>query len=195
MSENAQYKLIVLGDSGVGKTSIISQYINKKFSYQMTSTVGTSHSKAEVNVDGRVVDLRIWDTAGQEKYSALVPMFSRGAQVCLIVASIVDDVSKKNLGVWKERLYDSGEHPPIVIAINKVDLVNKDDFKDKIYNEILKEKTSNDIFFVSAKTGDSLRELFECIARRALETDPRLTASVKITKQRRDSDEDKKGCC
>ncbi|KAF6303164.1 RAB7A isoform 2 [Pan troglodytes] len=80
-------KVIILGDSGVGKTSLMNQYVNKKFSNQYKATIGADFLTKEVMVDDRLVTMQIWDTAGQERFQSLGVAFYRGADCCVLVAT------------------------------------------------------------------------------------------------------------
>lgn len=82
-------KVIILGDSGVGKTSLMNQYVNKKFSNQYKATIGADFLTKEVQVDDRTVTMQIWDTAGQERFQSLGVAFYRGADCCVLGMSHV----------------------------------------------------------------------------------------------------------
>lgn len=77
-------KVIVLGDSSVGKTSLMNQYVNRKFSNQYKATIGADFLSKEVTVDDRTVTIQIWDTAGQERFQSLGVAFYRGADCCVL---------------------------------------------------------------------------------------------------------------
>ncbi|EAY17680.1 small GTP-binding protein, putative [Trichomonas vaginalis G3] len=167
--EYEKYKVIILGDAGVGKTSLARKQSLGIFDYKMNPTVGASHIKTRLKVEDHNIELMLWDTAGQEQFAALVPMYARGANVCIITGSIVNPDSVDHMKVWKERLYASGENPPIVAAINKIDLLEgapltMDEARSKA------ETVCEDIFFVSARTGDSVDQLFQAVAAAALQT-------------------------
>jgi GTPase SAR1 family protein len=93
-------------------------------------------------------------------------MYARGAHVCIIVASIVNPDSCDNVTLWQDRLHESGESPPIVVAINKTDLLDG----APINVEELREKLSAfaSIYFVSARTGDCIDQLFQDVAQLGL---------------------------
>ncbi|KAJ8910435.1 hypothetical protein NQ315_012577 [Exocentrus adspersus] len=80
-------KVIILGDSSVGKTSLMNQYVNRKFSNQYKATIGADFLTKEVTVDDRTVTMQIWDTAGQERFQSLGVAFYRGADCCVLVTS------------------------------------------------------------------------------------------------------------
>lgn len=77
-------KVIILGDSSVGKTSLMNQYVNRKFSNQYKATIGADFLTKEVTVDDRTVTMQIWDTAGQERFQSLGVAFYRGADCCVL---------------------------------------------------------------------------------------------------------------
>jgi small GTP-binding protein len=154
-----KFKVILLGDASVGKTSIARRHANGTFEFKMLSTVGVDHLISTVTVQARQVKLLLWDTAGQEEFSSLVPMYSRGAHVCVIVASIVDLTSLTHIELWEKRLLESGETPSIIVAINKIDLLDGAPTTMEAIRDEYSAKYPN-LFFVSARTGDSISELF-----------------------------------
>ncbi|OHT15232.1 small GTP-binding protein [Tritrichomonas foetus] len=166
MTALPSYKMIILGDTGVGKTSLAMRQCRGQFSFQMMPTVGTSHMKTIVNVGGSDIELKIWDTAGQEQFASLVSMYARNSQICLIVASFVDPTSIDNIKIWHDRLLDAGENPPIVVAINKQDMEVGAPMTNDQIRDAIGEKYAN-VFFVSAKTGDGVESLFVSAATEA----------------------------
>ncbi|EER06563.1 Rab7, putative, partial [Perkinsus marinus ATCC 50983] len=95
-------KVIILGDSGVGKTSLMNQYVNKKFSPQYKATIGADFLTKEVTIDDKVVTLQIWDTAGQERFQSLGMAFYRGADCCCLVYDITNPKSFESLDSWRD---------------------------------------------------------------------------------------------
>jgi small GTP-binding protein len=163
---SAKFKVILLGDTGVGKTSIARRQSQDAFDFKMTPTVGASHLRATVMLDDQPVDLLLWDTAGQEQFVSLVPMYARGANVCIIVGSIMNPDSCDHIPLWRERLFDAGERPPIITAINKIDLLDG----APLTIEALKAKLTSfpSLYFVLARTGDAIASLFTEVAQMAL---------------------------
>lgn len=95
-------KVIILGDSGVGKTSLMNQYVNKKFSNQYKATIGADFLTKEVMVDDRLVTMQIWDTAGQERFQSLGVAFYRGADCCVLVFDVTAPNTFKTLDSWRD---------------------------------------------------------------------------------------------
>jgi small GTP-binding protein len=165
--EEERYKVILIGDASVGKSSIARRQANGVFDFKMMSTVGVDHLVSTIEIDGRSIKLMLWDTAGQEQFASLVPMYVRGAHACIIVASVVDPESCAHMEEWMHLLQKSGDNPPIVVAINKTDLLdgapmNEEEIRAK-YGRIFPT-----MFFVSARTGDSILPLFQQVGMAAI---------------------------
>ncbi|KAK9713313.1 hypothetical protein RND81_06G018800 [Saponaria officinalis] len=90
-------KVIVLGNSGVGKTSLINRYGHKKFNQQFKPTIGADFVTKELKIEGKLVSLQIWDTAGQERFQSLGPAFFRGADCCVLVFDVTVQKSFNSL--------------------------------------------------------------------------------------------------
>jgi small GTP-binding protein len=161
------HKVVFLGSEGVGKTSIINRFTTNTFSLHAQSTLGVAHRTSTVEVRGTPVDLVIWDTAGQEQFGALVPMYCRSARVGIIVLSVVNPESIEAVPMWKDRLYECGNHPPIVIAINKTDLCEQTPAKIEEVKTLLSQWEH--VYCVSALTGDCVDQLFVQVGALALE--------------------------
>lgn len=195
-SERSTLKIVVLGNSGVGKTSIVNRWITGNHNKAITPTVGANHQKKTIEIDGKRVDLFIWDTAGQEQFQALTPLYARSAACAIICASITDADSFESLDTWKNLVADSCEKtPPMILCVNKTDLAN-----DKtIPNEEVEEKYINqfaNIFFVSAYTGEGIDEVFTQSGRLGLEYSNSVQETDNNTANLESPSRKKKeGCC
>jgi Ras-related protein Rab-7A len=123
-------KVVILGDSSVGKTSLMNQYVSKKFSSQYKVTIGADFLTKEVTVDERLVTLQVWDTAGQERYQSLGVAFYRGADACILVFDLTNMKSFQGLDRWRDDFLiqtspDDPENFPFVLIGNKIDLANQ----------------------------------------------------------------------
>ncbi|KAJ1199264.1 hypothetical protein NDU88_003102 [Pleurodeles waltl] len=119
-------KVILLGDGGVGKSSLMNRYVTNKFDSQAFHTIGVEFLNRDLEVDGRFVTLQIWDTAGQERFKSLRTPFYRGADCCLLTFSVDDRQSFENLGNWRKEFIfyadvKDPDHFPFVVLGNKVD--------------------------------------------------------------------------
>jgi len=123
-------KVIILGDSGVGKTSLMNQYVNRKFSNQYKATIGADFLTKEVMVDDRLVTMQIWDTAGQERFQSLGVAFYRGADCCVLVFDVNVAKTFENLDSWRDEFLiqaqpRDADNFPFVVLGNKIDLENQ----------------------------------------------------------------------
>ncbi|KAG4391443.1 hypothetical protein GLYMA_05G184600v4 [Glycine max] len=120
-------KIIVLGDSGVGKTSLMNQYVYRKFSQQYKATIGADFVTKEIQVDDKLVTLQIWDTAGQERFHSIGAAFYRGADCCVLVYDVNIHKTFDTLNNWHDEFLKQGdmndpEAFPFVLLGNKVDV-------------------------------------------------------------------------
>ncbi|KAK6641714.1 hypothetical protein RUM44_013429 [Polyplax serrata] len=129
--KNALLKVVIIGDGAVGKSCLMRRYVNNKFEDNSLHTIGVEFTNKEIEVDGKTFTLQIWDTAGQERFKSLRTPFYRGSDLCLLVYSICDRESFKNLAKWKEEfvhfadIKDPANFPFVVLA-NKIDLPQED---------------------------------------------------------------------
>lgn len=163
-----RFKVILVGDSGVGKTSLAIRQCDKSFSYLVSSTIGASHMRTKVNAGGRDVELMIWDTAGQENLAPLVPMYMRGAVVCIVVASCLNVESCEHIRNWIDVVRQSAANPRMLLAFNKFDLVEDE---GAVLQDIQANYTFgiDSVFYTSAKSGVNVEMLFEQAALEALD--------------------------
>uniref|UniRef100_A0A914WM08 Ras-related protein Rab-7a n=1 Tax=Plectus sambesii TaxID=2011161 RepID=A0A914WM08_9BILA len=125
--KKALLKVIILGDSGVGKTSLMNQYVNKRFSNQYKATIGADFLTKDIMIDDRLVTMQIWDTAGQERFQSLGVAFYRGADCCVLVFDVTNPNSFKSLDSWRDEFLIQAsprdpENFPFVVLGNKIDL-------------------------------------------------------------------------
>jgi Ras-related protein Rab-7A len=166
-------KVIILGDSGVGKTSLMNQYVNKKFSNQYKATIGADFLTKEVMVDERLVTMQIWDTAGQERFQSLGVAFYRGADCCVLVFDVTVPKTFETLDSWRDEflIQASPREPekfPFVVLGNKVDLESRA-ISQKRAAAWCQAKNDIPYFETSAKESINVEQAFQTIAKNALE--------------------------
>lgn len=161
-----QFKLVLLGESAVGKSSLVLRFVKGQFLDYQESTIGAAFLTQTVCLNDTTVKFEIWDTAGQERYHSLAPMYYRGAQAAIVVYDITSYDSFDRAKKWVKELQRQG-NPNIVIALagNKVDLASKRTVEieeSQAYSE------ENGILFMetSAKTAANVNELFVAIAKK-----------------------------
>ncbi|XP_035231156.1 ras-related protein Rab-7a-like [Stegodyphus dumicola] len=165
-------KVIILGDSGVGKTSLMNRFVNKKFNCAYKATIGADFLTRDITVDDKVVTLQIWDTVGQEKFQSLGVAFYRGADCVILVYDVTSPASYHSIEIWKDEflIHGSPRDPrnfPFVVLGNKVDLGNRICCQDKI-QDLLSCDYEVPCFETSARDGTNVEEAFHALAKMAL---------------------------
>jgi len=160
-----QFKLVLLGDTSVGKSSIVIRFVKGQFSEYQESTIGAAFLTQTVPIQDFTVKFEIWDTAGQERYHSLAPMYYRGASAAVVVYDITSMESFQRAKSWVKELQRQGT-PDAIIAIagNKVD---REEERQVQTEEAKQYADSAHLYFIetSAKTNVNIRELFLAIAR------------------------------
>ncbi|XP_074580218.1 ras-related protein Rab7-like [Curcuma longa] len=171
-------KVIVLGDSGVGKTSLMNQYVHKKFTQQYKATIGADFVTKEILVDDRLVTLQIWDTAGQERFQSLGVAFYRGADCCVLVYDVNVRRSFDTLDNWHDEFLNqaSPSDPstfPFILLGNKMDLDggNSRVVSEKKAIEWCASRGNIPYFETSAKEDYNVDDAFLRVAQLALQHD------------------------
>eukprot|EP01091_Cochliopodium_minus_P002355 TRINITY_DN1221_c0_g1_i1.p1 TRINITY_DN1221_c0_g1~~TRINITY_DN1221_c0_g1_i1.p1 ORF type:complete len:210 (-),score=53.61 TRINITY_DN1221_c0_g1_i1:108-737(-) len=158
-----QVKVVILGEQFVGKTSLCRQFVSQTFEQNSEPTVRIAFQSKNINLNGEKVTLRIWDTAGQEKYRSLAPIYYKGADVAIIVYDVTNEDSFETLKYWIDQLrVNIGVDEKLCIAIagNKSDSSEKD---RKVPTQMGEEIANiNGALFseTSARTGDNVNSLF-----------------------------------
>lgn len=167
-----QFKLVLLGESAVGKSSLVLRFVKGQFHEFQESTIGAAFLTQTVCLDETTVKFEIWDTAGQERYHSLAPMYYRGAQAAIVVYDIQSQDTFARAKTWVKELQRQAS-PNIVIALagNKADLANK---RMVEYDEAQAYAEDNGLLFMetSAKTAMNVNEIFLAIAKKLPKSEP-----------------------
>lgn len=117
------FKVVLIGDSGVGKSNLLSRFTRNEFSLESKSTIGVEFATRTINVDGKMIKAQIWDTAGQERYRAITSAYYRGAVGALLVYDMTRHVTFENVERWLKELRDHTDSNIVVMLVgNKSDL-------------------------------------------------------------------------
>jgi len=166
MSKTVQYKLVLLGETSVGKSSLVIRFVKGQFHEYQESTIGAAFLTQTVVVGDYTVKFEIWDTAGQERYHSLAPMYYRGAAAAIVVYDITSAPSFGRAKTWVKELQRQGSQDVVIaLAGNKVD---RESERKVSADEARKYAEENGLAFIetSAKTNINVRELFLAIARK-----------------------------
>jgi len=196
-------KVVILGHTGVGKTSMVNQYVLGQTG-NTTATIGAAFMKKEVEINGWTIMLQIWDTAGQERFRSMAPLYYRGAHAAILVFDVTAPDTLDKVSGWVEELQaQANEDSFIVLAANKCDLrsITPDSVSPEKANAYARTIGAT-VFETSAKTGKGIEDLFEHVATNLLKneiakrkrdsTNPNLKkAKVKLTEKQTN----KNACC
>ncbi|KAG6393805.1 hypothetical protein SASPL_144378 [Salvia splendens] len=117
------FKLVVIGDSGVGKSNLLSRFARNEFCLDSKSTIGVEFATRSIRVDDKVIKAQIWDTAGQERYRAITSAYYRGAVGALIVYDVTRQVTFESVERWLKELRDYTDQSLVIMVVgNKADL-------------------------------------------------------------------------
>ncbi|KAH0793973.1 small GTP-binding protein [Histomonas meleagridis] len=157
-------KIVLLGATSVGKTSIICRAVSDEFDADMPATIGACYTAKQIELEKVNVNLQIWDTAGQERFRTLAPMYYRGSIVALLVFSVIDEASLTDVKNWAQEMKSQTDEMPTIFVIgNKMDLVEERTVTTEQGESVAKELGAC-YYEVSAKSGRGIEELFVRVA-------------------------------
>lgn len=192
MNSSKQLKTVIIGDSGVGKTCIAYRATNNDFIPMASPTVGSAHMALEITVENKPIKFNIWDTAGQDEYRSLVPLYFQNAVIALLVFDLTTYSSFKHLREWAHLLREKAPKDiHIVVVGNKLDM--EQHRQVQLEEAINYAMTLNATYMeTSALTGQNVQELFMQIGSAILNSGLEET-TVKIAEP--DQKASKRGCC
>jgi len=169
MAYDYVFKCIIVGNSGVGKSSLLLQFTENKFIFDHDMTIGVEFGAKTVDIDGKIIKLQIWDTAGQETFRSIVRSYYRDTSLVLLVYDVSSSISFYSLNKWLEDIKDMSNNPHIILVGNKSDL--------SIRRQVSTEEgrafaDKNKMMFIetSARNTSSVEEAFTSVAKQTLES-------------------------
>jgi small GTP-binding protein len=165
------HKVCLVGDFGVGKTSLVRRFVDGQFSDKYLSTVGVKISRKSLELDEinstniRKMQMIIWDIEGSNKFKAIAPTYFQGAKGAIIVADVTRQETLYHLSEHIEKFLSVNPHSYIVIALNKSDLIDTEYLQDLLQLYSFNDK--NDViatYLTSAKTSENVNDIFQKLA-------------------------------
>ena len=203
MNYDKTCQILLIGDSSVGKTSLIQRYANGIFKEEYLATVGLDYYTKQEMINNLNVLVKLWDTAGQERFKALTPNYFRNAEGVVLAYDVTNSESFENLKFWinsiKSNLGEKNIFIPIIIIGNKIDMEDMRDITKEDASKFAKENNYK-YFETSAKTGEGVDEAIRDLVNQVLANSDKNEAakgerkSVKI-EENKGNTEKKKGCC
>lgn len=139
-NDTQQLKIVFIGDSSVGKTTIIQRYISARFEACSQPTVGSMFFTKELEVNGKDFKLQIWDTAGQERFQSIAPLYFRDAHGVIVTFDVTNRDSFHNLSNWIQKLEDLGpERLAVCLIGNKIDLEDEREITTQEMKELAED--------------------------------------------------------
>ncbi|KAJ8638846.1 hypothetical protein MRB53_015540 [Persea americana] len=202
------FKVVLIGDSGVGKSNLLTRFTKNEFSLESRSTIGVEFATRSVSVENKVIKAQIWDTAGQERYRAITSAYYRGAVGALLVYDVTRRVTFENVERWLKELRDHTDSNIVVmLAGNKADLrhlraVSTEDaqaFAER-ENSYFMETSALESMNVEDAFTEVLTQIYRVVSKRALEAreDPATLPkgqTINVTNNDDVSAVKKRGCC
>lgn len=167
LQDRFAFKVTVIGDGFVGKTSLIKKFTQKSFQEDYIQTVGAQWSKYEEEIDGDMCKLFFWDIAGQDEFHFLRPVFYKASLATIIVFSIENNdfgqESFNHVKDWHDEIKQFCGDIPVILFGNKVDLVDEENLDEKEIKKIVNKRNFIGYYRTSAKTGKNVDIAFKTI--------------------------------
>lgn len=201
------FKVVLIGDSGVGKSNLLARYTRNEFNLESKTTIGVEFSTRSIVVDGKKVKAQIWDTAGQERYRAITSAYYRGAAGAVLVYDIAKHLTYDNVARWMREVKDHGEGNVTVMLVgNKSDLKH---LRAVPTDEAKAYAEKNQMFFIETSALDAtnvdeafnyiLEAIYRVVSQRQVVDDvtnsgPHFHSTAKVMLPEVE-EEKKSGCC
>ncbi|KAK0418433.1 hypothetical protein QR680_013553 [Steinernema hermaphroditum] len=170
------FKLLIIGDSGVGKSSLLLRFADNTFSPNYITTIGVDFKIRTITIDGQKVKLQIWDTAGQERFRTITSTYYRGTHGVIVVYEVTSGDSFSNVKRWLHEIDTNCDSVQKVLVGNKAD-----DPDRRVVTEADARRFADSMripfFETSAKENMNVEEMFNCITKLVLEAKLRVSAS------------------
>ncbi|KAF5176590.1 Ras-related protein like [Thalictrum thalictroides] len=181
------FKVVLIGDSGVGKSNLLSRFTRNEFCLESKSTIGVEFATRTLQVENKTIKAQIWDTAGQERYRAITSAYYRGALGALLVYDVTKPTTFENVARWLKELRDHADSNIVIMLIgNKTDLkhlrgVATEDAQSYAEKEGLSfiETSALEATNVEKAFQTILGEIYRIISKKSLSSEEPAAASIK----------------
>ena len=187
------YKILLLGDSSVGKTCFFMRYIENTFQEIHMSTIGLESKIKTVDLDdGRTVKIQLWDTAGQERFHTITKNYYKTAHAIILIFDVTEKATYQNVKNWVEQIREEVSSKVVTVLVgNKIDDVENRKINKEEGEEMAKE-CGISYFECSAKTGENIDPIFNDLIKKTIENYKVLEEATKLDSKKKTK---KKGCC
>ena len=198
-ANNMSLKVVFIGDSYVGKTSIIARKLNGSLDNTMETTIAAANVELDVELEGKTVHLSIWDTAGQERYRSLTPLYFQGAKFVIFVFDLTKSSTLAELKNFHSMMSQKASNDVMTAVVgNKCDLVNEKQVTQEEIETFCKSINSTFYLETSAFTGNGIEELFAAVASKLgaeVNKQPKESVITLGVTESASQEPKKKGCC
>ena len=162
---NITFKILTIGESGVGKTCVLRRFVENKFLKNHLATIGIDFKTKTLNINNQEIKLKIWDTAGQERFRNITTQYYKGADGIVLVYDVTDEASYEKIRDWMEQILANTQQEDIGLVL----LGNKCDMEPRNVTEEMGKKMAEELkvsyFETSALNGIGIKEAFEQLTR------------------------------
>ena len=197
MSDDTVYKVLLLGDSTVGKTCFLLRYCDKTFQEAHLSTIGLDYRLKTMTLqNGKNIKLQIWDTAGQDRFRAITKNYYKGANGIILIYDITNLQSYENVKNWIAQIREEA-NPNVVIYLagNKIDVVEELRMVKTEDGQKIADEFNLPFYETSAKSGINVNKIFDDLVEKVDEIYSKLEVPKSEVKNKLYDGETKKGCC
>ncbi len=170
MTVSLTFKVVVVGDGAVGKSTMVQRLITETFLADMKITIGTDVFTYDLEIGGKTAKLQIWDFGGERRFRSFLPNYCKGALGCLICYDITRYQSFANLNEWYSIIKENTSNPVMILVGEKLDLADEKRVVELANAEQFKKKQNIDYFFeTSSKSGVNTKKIFETMTQVIME--------------------------
>ncbi|XP_042879170.1 ras-related protein Rab-24-like [Penaeus japonicus] len=198
MSGKVDLKVVMLGQAACGKTSLVERFIYNRFNNNYQATIGAAFGARRMNVQGRVICVGLWDTAGSERYQAMSRIYYRDAGAAIICYDITDKESLERAKYWVTEVQKNEERCLIYLCGTKLDLVLEEpQVRQLDYHDVVDyaDQAGAKVFETSSKTGENVETMFETIVEDFAKDNAEVMATLEKSTIILTESQPKKRCC